>query len=52
MTGTLLAEIAATLLEDDVQLGGGSYTPACLGQGLVDRLEKSGLKSDVKIIDV
>ncbi|KIL84377.1 hypothetical protein FAVG1_12397 [Fusarium avenaceum] len=52
LTGTLLAEIAATLLEDDVQLGGGSYTPACLGQGLVDRLEKSGLKSDVKIIDV
>ncbi|KAF5670755.1 hypothetical protein FHETE_4379 [Fusarium heterosporum] len=52
LTGMLLAEIAATILEDDVQLGGGSYTPACLGQGLVDRLDKSGLKSDIRVIDV
>ncbi|KAM0562284.1 hypothetical protein ACHAPJ_002732 [Fusarium lateritium] len=52
LTGKLLAEIAATILEDDIQLAGGSYTPACLGQGLIDRLDKSGLKSDVKIIDV
>ncbi|KAF4452535.1 hypothetical protein F53441_4647 [Fusarium austroafricanum] len=52
LTGMLLAEIAATILEDDIQLSGGSYTPACLGQGLIDRLDKSGLKSDVKIIDV
>ncbi|KAF4996540.1 hypothetical protein FDECE_12392 [Fusarium decemcellulare] len=51
LTGMLLAEIAATILEDDVQLDGGSYTPACLGQGLIDRLDRSGLKMDVKIID-
>ncbi|KAF5020756.1 hypothetical protein F66182_7216 [Fusarium sp. NRRL 66182] len=52
LTGMLLAETAATILEDDVQLSGGSYTPACLGQGLIDRLDKGGLKFDVKIIDV
>ncbi|KAF9770451.1 hypothetical protein IL306_012017 [Fusarium sp. DS 682] len=51
LTGMLLAEIAATILEDDIKLDGGSYTPACLGQGLIDRLDKSGLRSDVKIID-
>lgn len=51
VTGMLLAEIAATILEDDIELDGGSYTPACLGQGLVDRLDKSGFRTDVKIID-
>ncbi|KLO89893.1 uncharacterized protein LW93_1957 [Fusarium fujikuroi] len=51
LTGMLLAEIAATILEDDIELDGGSYTPACLGQGLVDRLDKSGFRTDVKIID-
>lgn len=52
VTAILLGEIAATILEDEVELDGGSYTPACLGQGLIDRLDKSGLKLDVKIIDV
>ncbi|KAF5535919.1 hypothetical protein FPHYL_13078 [Fusarium phyllophilum] len=51
VTGMLLAEIAATILEDDIELDGGSYTPACLGQGLVDRLDKSGFRTDAKIID-
>ncbi|KAL4728548.1 hypothetical protein ACLX1H_005299 [Fusarium chlamydosporum] len=51
VTAILLGEIAATILEDEVELNGGSYTPACLGQGLIDRLDKSGLKLDVKIID-
>ncbi|PNP86329.1 hypothetical protein FNYG_00330 [Fusarium nygamai] len=51
LTGMLLAEIAATILEDDIELDGGSYTPACLGQGLVDRLDKSGFRTDVRIID-
>ncbi|RGP77745.1 hypothetical protein FLONG3_4134 [Fusarium longipes] len=52
LTAILLGEIAVTILEDDIELGGGSYTPACLGQGLIDRLDKSGLKLDVRIIDV
>ena len=51
VTAVLLGEIAATILEDPIELDGGSYTPACLGQGLIDRLDKSGLKLDVKIID-
>ncbi|CAG7555562.1 unnamed protein product [Fusarium equiseti] len=51
LTAVLLGEIAATILEDPIELDGGSYTPACLGQGLIDRLDKSGLKLDVKIID-
>ncbi|RSL58668.1 hypothetical protein CEP53_006069 [Fusarium sp. AF-6] len=51
LTGMLLAEIAATILEDEIQLDGGCYTPACLGQGLIDRLDDSGLKMEVKIID-
>lgn len=51
VTGMLLVEAAATILEDDVQLPGGVYTPACLGQGLIDRLHKSGLKFEVKIVD-
>jgi short subunit dehydrogenase-like uncharacterized protein len=52
VTAVLLSEIAATILEDDVELGGGSYTPACFGRGLIDRLDKSGLKLNVKVIDV
>ncbi|KAM5359447.1 hypothetical protein ACJZ2D_014467 [Fusarium nematophilum] len=51
LTGKLLAETAATILEDDIQLGGGVYTPACLGQGLIDRLDNAGLKLEVKVID-
>ncbi|CEI38804.1 hypothetical protein FVEN_g4663 [Fusarium venenatum] len=52
LTAVLLSEIAATILEDNIELGGGSYTPACFGQSLIDRLDKSGLKLDVKVIDV
>ncbi|KPM43505.1 hypothetical protein AK830_g3076 [Neonectria ditissima] len=51
LTGMLLAETAATILEDDNELGGGIYTPACLGQGLIDRLDKAGLKFEVKLLD-
>jgi short subunit dehydrogenase-like uncharacterized protein len=31
-----------TILEDDVKLGGGVFTPACLGQPYIDRLAKDG----------
>ncbi|KAJ0107590.1 saccharopine dehydrogenase [Diaporthe amygdali] len=45
LTGTLLAEAALTVLEDDIDLGGGGvFTPACLGQGFVDRLDGAGFK--------
>lgn len=38
-----------TLLEDDVGLGGGFYTPCCLGQALIDRADDAGFKMEVKI---
>ncbi|KAL1854316.1 hypothetical protein Daus18300_011502 [Diaporthe australafricana] len=45
LTGALLAQAALTVLEDDIDLGGGGiFTPACLGQGLVDRLDGAGFK--------
>ena len=45
VTGAFLAQAAATLLEDDVDFGvGGIFTPACLGQGFVDRLDSVGFK--------
>ncbi|KAH6888642.1 Saccharopine dehydrogenase-domain-containing protein [Thelonectria olida] len=51
LTGKLMAEVAMTILEDDTELGGGIYTPACLGQGLIDRFDKAGLKFEVSLID-
>jgi short subunit dehydrogenase-like uncharacterized protein len=51
LTGILLGEAAATLLEDEVDLPGGTYTPACLGQGFIDRLDKHGFRFENKIID-
>ncbi|KAJ6446440.1 saccharopine dehydrogenase [Purpureocillium lavendulum] len=50
LTAVFLAQGALTLLEDDVELDGGVYTPACLGQGFVDRTNAAGFKIDVKMI--
>lgn len=51
VTGVFLAEAAITLLEDDVDLGGGGvFTPACLGQGFVDRVDAAGFKIETKTI--
>lgn len=46
----LLAEAAETLLQDDLGLPGGVYTAACMGQGYIDRLNKSGFKFETEII--
>ncbi|KAG5927568.1 hypothetical protein E4U42_002075 [Claviceps africana] len=51
LTAVFLAQGALTILEEDVELDGGSYTPACLGQGYLDRLNGAGFKVDVKTID-
>ncbi|KAI1485012.1 saccharopine dehydrogenase [Biscogniauxia mediterranea] len=51
LTATLLCEAARTLLEDDVDLEGGIYTPACLGQAYIDRLDAAGLKFETELID-
>ncbi|PNY29899.1 Ankyrin repeat domain-containing protein 50 [Tolypocladium capitatum] len=46
LTAVFLAQGALTILEDDVGLDGGAYTPACLGQGLVDRANTAGFKME------
>lgn len=51
MTAKFLGQAAQTLLQDDLPLKGGVYTPACLGQGYLDRMEEQGFKTEVKIID-
>lgn len=50
VTAVLLAQGASTILQDDtVKLTGGVYTPACLGQGYVDRLEDAGVHFETEI---
>lgn len=50
MTATLLSQAALTVLEEDLQLKGGAYTPACLGQGYIDRLGKAGFHVESDLI--
>ncbi|KAI0391521.1 Saccharopine dehydrogenase-domain-containing protein [Xylariaceae sp. FL0594] len=50
LTAAFLAEAAHTLLEDDLGLAGGCYTPACLGQGFIDRMDEAGFKIETKMI--
>jgi short subunit dehydrogenase-like uncharacterized protein len=51
VTAALLAQGALTVLQDDVDLGGGGvFTPACLGQGFVDRLDSIGFKIETKSV--
>ena len=51
MTGIFLAEAAATLLQEDVGLEGGVYTPACLGQPYIDRLDHAGFHIETKRLE-
>ena len=52
VTAVLLAQGAATILWDEnVKLKGGVYTPACLGQGYIDRLEEVGVQFEMEIRD-
>ena len=51
VTGILLAEAASTLLEEDVDLPGGLYTAACLGQPFIDRLERGGFHIETKRLE-
>ncbi|KXJ94679.1 saccharopine dehydrogenase [Microdochium bolleyi] len=52
LTAMLLAQAALTILEDDVPMSGGVYTPASLGQGFVDRVHEHGFKVEAEIVDV
>ena len=51
VTAACLAQAASTILQDDVQLEGGVYTPACLGQKYLDRLDSIGFKVETKLVD-
>lgn len=51
VTALLLGQAALTILQDDVPVSGGVYTPACLGQGFVDRLTDQGFKIESELID-
>ena len=52
VTGMFMAQAALTLLEDDVNLGGGIYTASCLGKTFIDRLLGAGMKFETKIVSV
>ncbi|EHK47972.1 hypothetical protein TRIATDRAFT_237331 [Trichoderma atroviride IMI 206040] len=49
LTAMLCSEGARILLEDDLDLDGGFYTPCCLGQRIIDRAHEGGLKIETRI---
>ncbi|KAL7937604.1 Saccharopine dehydrogenase domain-containing protein [Trichoderma chlorosporum] len=49
MTAMFCSEAARTVLEDDLQLDGGFYTPCCLGQGIIDRAHDGGFNIETRI---
>lgn len=53
LTGICLAESAIILAREDTfahKLGGGVLTPATLGASYLERLQKAGLKTVVKMM--
>lgn len=50
MTAVFLGQAASTLLEVDVPLKGGIYTPACLGEDYIDRVGEQGFKIETSIM--
>lgn len=53
LTGVCLAESALILSREKTfahELGGGMLTPATLGATYVERLQKAGLKAEVKTL--
>ncbi|TDZ29339.1 Saccharopine dehydrogenase-like oxidoreductase [Colletotrichum spinosum] len=51
LTAIFLTQAALTLLEEDVDLPGGVFTAACLGQPYIDRLHDEGFKMETKILE-
>lgn len=51
VTGVLAAESAISILRDGHELTGGIYTPACLGQKFIDRLDSAGFKFETKFFE-
>lgn len=53
LTGVCLAEAAITIVRDKTlahELGGGVLTPATLGASYIERLQKAGLKTEVRTL--
>ena len=53
LTGVCLAEAALTIARDNTlahELGGGMLTPATLGAPYLERLQKAGLKTAVRMM--
>ncbi|RDL34459.1 Uncharacterized protein BP5553_07587 [Venustampulla echinocandica] len=48
-TAACISSAAISILRDEHKLTGGIYTPACLGQKFVDRLETAGFKFEKTI---
>lgn len=46
-----MAEAAISILRDEHKLSGGIYTPACLGQKFIDRLDIAGFKFEKKFYE-
>jgi hypothetical protein len=40
---------ALMVLEDDVELPGGIFTPSCLGQPFIDRISNAGFKLETEL---
>ncbi|KAL7946272.1 Saccharopine dehydrogenase domain-containing protein [Trichoderma barbatum] len=49
LTAMFCCEGVRTVLEDDLELDGGFYTPCCLGQGIIDRANVAGFKLETRI---
>ncbi|KAK2045638.1 saccharopine dehydrogenase [Colletotrichum somersetense] len=51
LTAVLLAQAASTLLEEEVELPGGVFTPSCLGQPFIDRLQGAGFNFESRMLE-
>jgi len=51
VTGVSLSQAAISILLDEHKLSGGIYTPACLGQKFIDRLDGAGFKFETKFFE-
>ncbi|KAH6664886.1 Saccharopine dehydrogenase-domain-containing protein [Halenospora varia] len=51
LTGIIVSSAAMSVLKGTHKLSGGIYTPACLGQDLIDRLDSAGFKFEKKFYE-
>lgn len=51
VTGVSLSQAAISILLDNHKLSGGIYTPACLGQKFIDRLDEAGFRFETKFFE-